>query len=220
MIEQAAGLAALAAIYPPALLLIALYLESEKPGRTLGFYFLGALVMTAIIGVGALLAIRVAGLSIPTHRQPRYGLRLGLGVIALAAGIYLFRRGTRPPKPKKPGKKPGIIERLTAHPSPLSAFVVGVLTFGPSLGFLAAVQVIATSRASNVSQAVALVLVVAIDVVLVWVPLILYLLAPDRTVRALKASNAWLRAHQHTIFAGGLTAIGIILMIDGIVHLA
>lgn len=218
MYGQAAGLAALAALSPAALLLVTVYLSSVSPGRTIGFYLAGAVLMAVVMGVIVLVALRSGGLSAPSQRQPRYGVRLGLGVIALAAGIYLVRRGPRP-RPAKP-KKPGVISRLAAQPRPVTAFATGLLVFAPSVGFIAAVQVIATSHASDTAQAGALAMVVAIDVALVWLPLVVYLVAPDRTVGALKASSAWISANRHALLAGSLGAIGAILVIDGITGLA
>ena len=214
MYGQAAGLAVLAALSPAALLLVTVYLGSVNPGRTVGFYLAGALVMTIIAGIIVLVALRAGGLSVPSNRQPRYGLRLGLGVLALGTGIFLARRkpGARPAK----AKKPGIISRLAANPRPLTAFATGLLVFAPSLGFIAAVQVIATSHASDAAEAGALALVVVIDLFLVWLPFGVYLAAPDRTVRTLKASNAWISANRHVLLAGGLTVLGAILVADGI----
>lgn len=218
MFGQAAGFAALAALSPSALLLVTLYLNSASPGRTVGFYLAGALLMTVVMGVVVLLALKSGHLSAPGQRQPRYGLRLGLGVVALAAGIYLVRRG---PKPRPAGqKKPGVISRWAARPRPLTAFATGLLVFAPSVGFIAAVQVIATSHASDAAQAAAMAMVVIIDVVLVWLPLVVYLIAPGRTVRALKTSNAWISANRHALTAGGLSIVGAILIANGITGLA
>lgn len=218
MFGQAAGFAALAALSPAALLLVTLYLNSASPGRTVGLYLAGALLMTIAMGVVILVALKSGHLSAPGQRQPRYGLRLGLGVVALAAGIYLVRRGPKPRPARQ--KKPGVISRWAARPRPLTAFATGLVVFAPSVGFIAAVQVIATSHASDATQAAALAMVVIIDVVLVWLPLVVYLIAPGRTVRALKASNAWISANRHALTAGGLSIIGAILIANGITGLA
>jgi uncharacterized membrane protein len=218
MFGQAAGLAAIAALSPAALLLVTLYLNSATPGRTVTFYFAGALLMTIVMGVVILVALKSGHLSSPGQRQPRYGLRLGLGVVALAAGIYLVRRGPRPRRAGKQ-KKPGLIARLTAHPRPATAFLAGLFVFAPSVGFIGAVQVIAASRASDATEAGALAMIIVIDVALVWLPLVVYLIAPDRTVRALKASNAWISTNRHALTAGGLSIVGAILLADGITGL-
>jgi hypothetical protein len=221
MYEQAAGLAALAAIYPPALLIAAAYLGSARPRKMAGFFLAGALLMTVIVAVVVLVALRAGGLSLPSHRPPRYGLRVGLGAVALAAAGYLtWRIRSRGlPDPAKP-KKQGRISRMANQSRPLTALAVGILVFSPSVSFIAAVQAIATANASLPATVSALALVVIIDLALAWVPLSFYLIAPERTTRALQAINAWLSVRGQGLLAAALAAVGLILLIDGAVGLA
>src|SRR5215470_12764060 len=88
--EQAAALAVVGAFCPPAILIAALYLASIRPGRTTALFVVGGAVIVTIVGTAALLAIRDAGLSLHTHHQTRYGLRLGLGVVALMAAVLIY----------------------------------------------------------------------------------------------------------------------------------
>lgn len=217
VLGQAAGFAVLAALSPPALLAVAVYLSSANPRRSVLIYLAGAVTMTVILGIAILLAIRAGGLLQPSQRQPRYGLRLGLGVVALGAGIFLARRG---PRPARPDKKPGLIARIMAHRAPLAAFAVGMLLFTPSAAFVAAVQTIATARASVALIVVAMAVVVVIDVMFIWLPLILYVTAPQATARNLKAINARIQAHAHLIIVAVLAIAGILLVVDGATGLA
>lgn len=223
MYEQAAGLAALAALYPPALVIAAVYLSSARPRKLAGFFVVGAGLMTVVAGIVILVALRAGGLSLPANRSPRYGLRVGLGALALAAAGYLIwrhRHRHRRPSDTAHARKPGRISRMTAHPRPLTALVVGVVLFAPGVGFIAAVQVIATAKASDAATAAALVMVVVIDLAFAWLPVVLYLVAPEATTRALRATNTWLGAHGRTLLTGSLGAVGTILLIDGLVGLA
>jgi Sap, sulfolipid-1-addressing protein len=221
MFAEAAGLAALGAIYPPALLIAAVYLSSASPRKMTGLYLIGAVAITVVTGIALLVVLRAGDFSVPTHRTPRYGLRLGIGALAIAAAGYLVWRYRHrpPPDPAKP-KKPGRIARMTAHPRPLTALVVGFLLFAPGAGFIAAVQVIATAKASLDATVGALALVVTIDIVFAWLPLLIHVVAPDRTTRALKALNTWLGDHGRTVLIAAIAAIGVILVIDGALGLA
>ena len=220
MYGQAAGLAALAALYPPALLIAAVYLSSASPRRLTVYFLAGALVMTIVAGVVILAALRDGGLSLPTNRPPRYGLRLGLGVLALiAAGYLAWRYRHRGPDETIKSGKPGRISRMTAHPRPMTAVAVGTLLFAPGVGFVAAVQVIATAKASLSATAIALAMVVVIDLAFAWVPLVVHLIAPEATTRALKSINAWLSARGRVLAVGAVGAIGAILFVDGLVGL-
>jgi hypothetical protein len=213
MIGQAAGFAFLSALTPTALLVAAVYLSSANPRRMLVFYLAGAVTMTVVLGIVLLLVTHAGGLNHSHQRQPRYGVRLGLGVIALAASLVISRRK---PKPPKPDKKPGLITRMMTHPAPIAAFGVGLLLFAPSVSFIAAVQVIATAKASDASIALALAVVVLIDVMFIWLPLGLYLVAPDATTRTLQAVNAWLQAHSHVLTIVLLAVAGVVLIANGI----
>ena len=214
MIEEAAGLALLAALSPTALLVAAIYLGSARPRQTGLFYLAGAVLVSLVMGVVVLAVLRSADLNQSHQHAPRYGLRLGLGILLLAAGMVVALRKPRPPDPAKASH--GFVSKMVADPAPLSAFFVGILVFAPGVSFIAALQVIATSQADLEVTAVAVLIVVSINVLLVWLPFVLYLVAPGFTVRHLTVFNGWLRAHGSAVLAWVLVAVGGIMVFDGI----
>ena len=213
MLAQAAGLALLSALSPTALLIAAIYLGSARPGLTSMFYLAGAVAMSLVMGVVVLLVLRSAGLNHPDQHAARYGLRLGLGIVLLAAAFYVAARKPRQPDP---AKAHGLVSRMVAEPAPLSAFLVGLLVFAPGVTFIAALQVIATASAGPDLTSLAVILVVVINVLLVWLPIMLHLIAPKATERRLKAFNHWIRAHGTTVLIGVLIVAGAIMVFDGI----
>ena len=218
MLIQAAGLALLAAVSPTALLIAAVYLGSSRPRLVTAFYLAGAVVMSLIMAVVILAILRGVNLQRPGERAPRYGLRLGLGILILAAIVVVARRKPRPPDPAKASQ--GFISKMVADPAPVSAFLVGLLIFAPGVSFLAAVQVIATARASFDLTVIALIIVVVINVLFVWVPILLHLAFPGATTRYLTAFNGWLRAHGKVILICVLAVVGGFMVINGIYGLA
>jgi hypothetical protein len=213
VLAQAAGLALLSALSPTALLITAVYLGSARPGLTSLFYLAGAVLVSVVMGVVVLFALRSAGLNHPDQRAARYGLRLGLGALLLAAAFI----ATRKLRSRTPAKvRHGLLSRMVADPAPLSAFVVGLLVFAPGVTFIAALQVIATARADLEVTTLAVLLVVVINVLLVWLPITLHLVAPHATEKRLKAFNSWLRANGRTVLTGVLVAAGGIMLFDGI----
>ena len=213
MLAQAAGLALLSALSPTALLIAAIYLGSARPGLTSMFYLAGAVAMSLVMGVVVLLVLRSAGLNHPDQHAARYGLRLGLGIVLLAAAVLVTARKPRQPDP---AKAHGLVSRMVAEPAPLSAFLVGLLVFAPGVTFIAALQVIATATAGPDLTVLAVILVVVINVLLVWLPIMLHLIAPTATERRLKAFNHWIRAHGTTVLIGVLIVAGGIMVFDGI----
>jgi hypothetical protein len=203
---------------PTALLIAAVYLGSARPMRTAAFYLTGAFVMSLVTGVAILVVLRSVGLNHPAQNDPRFELRLALGIALVVIGLIVAKRKPRPPDPAKPQQ--GFLSRMSASPAAHSAFIVGILVFAPGATFLAAVQVIATARASLELTVLAVALVVVINVLLVWLPLVFYLVAPNATTRYLTSFNFWLRAHGHTVLAWVLLVVGFILVGNGIHGLA
>ena len=218
MLIQAAGLALLAALSPTALLVAAVYLGSSRPRVVTVFYLAGAVVMSLIMAVVILEVLRGVNLQSPSEHTPRYGLRLVLGILLLAAAIVVARRKPRPPDPAKAPQ--GFLSRMVADPAPRSAFLVGILVFAPGVSFLAAVQVIATARAGFDLTLIALIIVVVINVLLVWLPILFHLAVPGATTRYLTAFNGWLRSHGKVVLICVLVAVGGIMVINGIYGLA
>jgi hypothetical protein len=218
VLGQAIGLAALAAMSPAALLVCAVYLGSPSPRRTALVYLAGAVLMSSLVGIVAFFVLRAGHLNLPQRHQPRYGLRGGLGVLALGAGVLVARRKPRQPDPARPQQ--GIVSRLVAHPGPRSAFIAGLVLFAPGLAFVASIQVIATAREAPARNVIALLLVVIIYVASAWLPIVFFLAAPQATTRRLTGFNTWLRAHGSTVLALALIVAGSYLIINGIVGLA
>ena len=219
MFEQALGLAVVAAFYPPAMLIAALFLASARPGRFTALYVIGGTVIVSVIGIAALLLMRDLGLSLPHRQQTRYGVRLALGVLAVIAAVVIYRRQPKQRDPSKP-KKPGLIDRLSAEPKPVTAFLAGALMFGPSLTFLAAVQVVATAKASVLATIGAMIMIIVLTLAFAWVPLVAYLIAPDLTSRKLRFVDEWLKRHGRTVLVAAVAIIGVLLIAQGISGLA
>ena len=235
MLMQAAGFAVLAALSPTALLISAIYLGSARPRTTALCYLAGAVLISTVMGIAVLLLLRYGDFQLPGHRTPRYGLRLGLGLVILAAIAVVARRKPRllavPGQPGNPGgpgqpgpgRQPdqgkGIVSRLVSNPSPRTAVVVGLLVFGPGVTFIAAIQVIATARAGVPLSALGLVIVIVINVAFVWLPFLAYLAAPDLTTRKLTAFNSWLRAHGRILLILALLVAGAALTVNGLLGL-
>jgi Sap, sulfolipid-1-addressing protein len=235
MLLQAAGFAVLAALSPTALLITAIYLGSARPRTTALCYLAGAVLVSTVLGVAVLLLLRYGQFQLPGHRTPRYGLRLGLGLLILAAIAMVARRKPRllglpgqprdpgpaglPPNPGQPGQGKGIVSRLVSSPAPVTAFVAGVLVFMPALTFIAAIQVIATARAGFPLSTLGLLIVIVINVAFVWLPFLAYLAAPGLTTRTLTSFNAWLRAHGRILLVLALLVAGAVLTLDGLLGL-
>jgi hypothetical protein len=219
MFEEAAGLSVVAAFSPAVMLTAAIFLASAKPGRFTALFVIGGAVMVTVVGIAGLLVMRDLGLSLPHHQHTRYGLRLALGVLALVAAVVIYRRKPKQRDPAKP-KKRSPVERLASEPKAKTAFLAGILMFGPSLTFLAAVQVVATATAGIAATVGAMAMIVVLTLAFAWLPLLAYLIAPGPTTRTLKSFDGWLKRHGKTILVAAIGIIGLVLIAQGISGLA
>jgi len=221
VLAEAAGFAFLAAISPTALLVMAVFLGSAEPRRNALMYTAGAVAMTVTAALAAFVILRAAALNLPSRHDPLYGLRLALGVLALAAAVVLsWRRRRRTPgavaaaaAEAEAGRN--LVSRLTAQPTPRTAFTAGLVLFAPSITFLAAVQVIATASTGPLVTLTGLAIVIVVCLLLVWVPLLGYLAAPDATTEALRSGNRWLRDHGRPVTVWALVIGGVFLTVNG-----
>jgi Sap, sulfolipid-1-addressing protein len=223
VLAEAAGFAFLAAISPTALLVMAVFLRSAEPRRNALMYTAGAIAMTVAAAVAALFALRAVSLELPSRPDPRYELRLALGVLALAAAAALtvvIRRRARPAPGRAAGAGRNLVSRLTAQPSPRTAFTAGLIVFAPSVTFLAAVQVIATAGTRPLVTVIGLLIVVNVCLLVVWLPLFGYFAAPSATTGMLKSCNDWLRAHGRKVTVWALAVGGLVLVVNGALGLA
>ena len=221
MLGQAAGFGLLAAISPTALLVMAVFLSSASPRQNALMYVAGATLMTVAMAVAVLYLIRATGLNQPRESEPRYGFRLGLGVVAAIAGAVIAWRGqSATSRTNRSDSGKGIVSRIIAQPTTIAAFVAGLVLFVPSAMFVAAVQVIATANAGVPVTVLGLLIVVMMTVLVVWVPLLTYLAAPAATTYRLSLINAWLRARGRSLVIGALGVGGVVLIINGALGLA
>jgi hypothetical protein len=226
VLAQAAAFGLLAAVSPTALLVSAVFLSSANPRGTALMYTVGAALMTVATAVAVLFILRAVHLEEGRNHDPRYGLRLGLGALALLFSVVLTaRRGRRGRQRRMTdddggARKPGFIGRMTANPRPRTAFVVGLLLFAPGATFIAAVQVVATADVAVPETVLGLVLVSVLSVLTAWLPLLAYLAAPDATTRHLQAANGWLRANSQTIVVSVLAVAGVALVVNGALGLS
>lgn len=84
---------------------------------------------------------------------------------------------------------------------------------------MAAIQTVATSSEDVGPSIAAILLIIAISLAFAWVPLLLFLLRPERTLSLLSAVNGWLRSRGHVMAIGALLIGGVALTINGILGL-
>jgi len=212
---QAIPLALTASLYPFGLAVLLLLAEAERYKGRVSVFLAGAAVCTLAIGFAVVFALHGAGLSQQSQQQPRYGLRLVIGVAFVVGAVILARR---PPKPKKEKKE----SRLTSAARKgglIAALIAGIVLYLPSPSYLSALQVVGSSQLSTAATVAWVFIVVAIVLITIWVPTLVIVFAPGWSKPKLAALNSWLSRNSRTLLIVVLAVLGVWEIIDGIVGL-
>jgi hypothetical protein len=125
----------------------------------------------------------------------------------------------RPPKPKTGGAQPSRVAKAVAGSGLPAVFVVGLAMYTPSPTYLAALDVVGSTKMSTTATAAWVVIVVILVLITVEVPVLLYFAAPGWTIPKLQAFNGWLERNGRTLLVYVLVALGVWQVIDGLVGL-
>lgn len=212
-------LAVASAFWPTLILVVVVALRLEHPIRILVFFVAGALLTTISIGLAIVFTLSGTTVASGSNRSVSAGIYLVAGLASLLAAGVLWRIGGRPPKPKAPRTKPSLAERSVERGAPV-AFVAGIVLniFPGTFPFVALVD-IARQGVSDAVKVAAVVVFYVIMLAFAEVPIVAYLVAPQRTIRATNAFNEWLSRNGRRVAAGVLAAVGLYLVVRGLVKL-
>jgi Sap, sulfolipid-1-addressing protein len=229
MIVNVALLGASCALNPVLLAVVLLTLASEHPKRMLGAYFAGAFTWSVGLGIGVVTVASSAEVfggnsssSRPIFDLVVGGLLLGGAFLKGTGRVDRFkaRRAAAKPAPD-PGQpsKPPLAERLLSGP-PTLAFFAGVVLNFPSVRYIEAMKEIVVAEVSKQEQVLSILLFNLLMLSPAIVPLAMLSFRPEETKSAIARLDAWMHANARVLITGVLTALGLYLVIKGIVALA
>ena len=189
----------------------ALMLNRPRPALQLLAFLGGGFAMGATVGLVVIFAFRPGLLGSAHFTLPKVQIVIGALAVLMAA---LLATGVIP-MPRVPARARGL-----AHgPSLWVATVAGLGIALPSIDYLAVLAVIVASGAAPSTQVGALLVFNVVAFALVELPLVAYLLAPDRTRALMAALNDWIRSRRRCGAAAVLVAVGSVLLVVGIAGL-
>jgi hypothetical protein len=198
----------------------------DKPARLMLGYLLGAYMTSITLGLIVVFSLSGSSTSNTTENTISPAVDIGLGAIALAISFVLYtgraermRERRRERKATKPDKGPPRWQRELSKGSPRTTFVIGALLTLPGASYLAGLDQI---HKLKYSTTVTVLLVIGFNLVMLWlleVPLASFLLAPKWTPGAIDRAKAWVSRHAHMFAVRGTAALGVLLVIKGIVGL-
>jgi Sap, sulfolipid-1-addressing protein len=201
-----------------------LMINRPRPVLQLLAFLAGGFAMGTAVGVVVLFVLRPA-LGSAHFTLPRVQIVVGAVVLVNAAlvavGVLGRRRGDESVDPG--GRRFGrVLERARGLLNGRSLWAAGVAGFGialPSIDYLAALALIVASGAAAATQFGALMLFNVVAFALVEIPLLAFLVAPDRTRATLSALYGWIRARGRLGVAAMLTVVGGMLLAVGLAGL-
>ena len=194
-----------------------LLLNRPRPALQLLAFLAGGFAMGVTVGLIVLFVLRPA-VGSAHFTMPRVQIVVGAVVLVNAAlvatGVLNRVRGDRPP-----GALATRVRQLLDGRSLWTAGVAGLGIALPSVDYVAALALIVASGAAATTQIGALLLFNLVAFTLIEIPLLCYLVAPDRTRAALTALNDWVRSTGHRGVAVLLAVVGGVLLVAGLAGL-
>jgi MFS family permease len=228
-------LAVLAAITSPtAIAAVLVILNRPRAVRLLAAYAIGSFLTSVLVGI-VLVALLTATSVVAPSRRTAYPLfELTIGVLILASAAYLRsersallrqrvierRAERRARKIAEAGEKPSRSAQILSTGSVGLVAALGVAMHLPGLLYLAGLGHIAHAEESTARTLLLIVLFNVVMLAPIELPLIGYIVAPERTERGVQRVNSLIRSHRAegalllSAIAGGY------LIVSGIVGLA
>jgi Sap, sulfolipid-1-addressing protein len=223
--------AVFAALNPTLLAATTVMLLLPHPKRLLLGYLLGALMTSITLGLLIVFQLHGSGAVSTARHTVSPGMDLALGGIALVIAYVLrpaavdehdegrlaARRRRR--REAKRDKEPPRWQRTLGRGSARTTFVIGAVLTLPGGSYLIGLDRIANEDAG---VAVSVLLVLAFNLIMLMLlelPLVGYALAPDWTPDAVARFRAWLSRNGRRFAVRAAAAIGVLLIVRGVIQL-
>jgi hypothetical protein len=199
----------------------------ENPKRLLLGYLAGALLVSLTIGFVIVFVVHDSGATETAQNSLSPSMDIALGAIFLLVAYVLGSGRDERLKERRKAKKggadtaadkgPSKVEQLLGRGDARITFALGVVFTLPGVAYLAALHDL---QQLEYGAAVEILVILGFNVmllILLEVPLVGYLAAPERTVVAVQRFRTWLSQSSRRIAVLGAAGIGVILLVRGAV---
>jgi hypothetical protein len=187
-------------------------LNRPRPALQLLAFLFGGFAMGTTVGLVVLFVFRRVRLGSTYFTLPNVQILIGVLLLSIAAAVAIDVFG----RLGLPLTRLATPARRVLHGQSLA--VAGIAGLGialPSVDYLAALAVILASKAPATKQVVVLLMFNVVAFVLVEIPLLAYLLAPNATAESMTALLNWIRSRHRRDVAVLLGAVGCVLLAVG-----
>jgi hypothetical protein len=217
-----------AALNPTLLAATTVMLLLDHPKRLLIGYLLGALMTSVTLGLIVVFTLDGSASTAQHTLSPAMDLALGALLLLVA---FLIRSGRQPKETgrlaerrrkkeeAKEDKGPPLWQRKLSQGTARTTFVVGALLTLPGASYLIGLHRIADQDPSTAGAVVMVLLFNVIMLVLLEVPLIGFIFAPEWTPRAVDRFKEWFSRNARMIGFRLALLFGVLLIVRGLIYL-
>jgi hypothetical protein len=218
-------LALYAALYPTLLAAVVILLSQPRPFRLLTAYLAGGLTISIFLGLVIVFAL---GGAVHGNRSSlSWGADLTIGGLALLLAVGLAtgldqrfreRRKAKRPQKEKPQEREPWSQRILSRGSVPIVFAAALVINVPGAAYLIALKDIAAAHKSTGTSVVLIVTFNLIMFAFAEIPWLGLMLAPQRTQQLVGRTDHWLSAQSRRIAMLVSAALGVFLIVRGILH--
>jgi len=219
-------LSLLAMFTPTLLAAVTVMMLLPNPKRLMLGYLLGAYLTSITAGLLIVFSLHGSASESTAHTMgPIEDIVVGLVALLVAYALgsgrdaRLQERRRRRKEAKETVEKESLPERMLGRGSPRVTFVVGILLTFPGVSYLTALDRMAKLDATSVELVALVVVFCVIQQLLLEVPLLGYIFAPDWTKDAVARFRAWLGRNGRRLGVRFAAVIGVLLVIRGAIAL-
>ena len=199
----------------------------DRPVRLMAGYLAGAYITSITLGLIIVFTLSDSSAANTTENSLSPSVDIGLGAVCLAISFVFYTgrverlREKRAAKKEAKGgdKEPPRWQRELSKGSPRVTFLVGAMLTLPGASYLAG---LASIHKLHYSTAETVLLVIGFNLVMMWlleVPLLGFIIAPEKTPQLIERAKAWVSRHAHAFAVRGFAAVGVLLIIKGLIGL-
>jgi Sap, sulfolipid-1-addressing protein len=223
-------LALVSAANPTLLAAVTLMLFLPSPKRLLLGYLAGALLVSLSIGFVIVFVVHDSSATNTARGTVSPSIDIAFGLILLLVAYVLhaghdqrLKERRRQGKAAKDGggepveKGPSKVEQLLGRGSARITFALGVVLTLPGISYLAALHDLQQLGYGTVGEILVIIGFNIMLLILLIVPLVGFLVAPERTVVEVQRFRAWLTRSGRKMAIDGAAVLGALLLIRGLI---
>lgn len=190
-------------------------------------YLLGAYTTAITVGLVIVFTLQGSSFADTAKRTVSPSEQIAVGAILLLVAFILQTKRDAPARERRRRRKEAKArarearepwaERMLGRGSTAVAFAVGALLSFPGVSYLTALGRIAKVGLGTVPTVLLVVGFCLIQLIPLELPLLGYAFAPERTERAIASFRAWLVRRRRRVATIAALALGIILIVRGVV---